>query len=152
MQDGSDDRVYAQHIGLRRLLLSIRELLATVGRAEDESWPAQQQADAVALLCDLERELGRHFALEERVGPLAAALRAAPHLAARSRGLMEEHAGLREEVAKLAALARTAGARAADWQQVELEFRAFASALVAHERLEDEIIWSAWTQDRGGGG
>ena len=143
--------LHAQHLGLTRLLPSLAQLLSSVAAAPEQEWPEQQERDAVTLLCNLERELGRHFALEEQEAPLEAAVRAAPHLDARAHGLPEEHGSLLARLTHVAALAREAGHSHRTWQQIEHEFRSFARALVDHERAENEIIWRAWSQDEGGG-
>lgn len=103
---------------------------------------------AMALLERLDRELPRHFAFEAGPGgSFAEALLRAPQLEARLASLREDHAPLREEVARLAGEARLAGTTPEAWAGVATRFRGFAAALRRHESAEDAVVAEALLTD-----
>jgi RNA polymerase-binding transcription factor DksA len=147
------ERVRSEHVGLRRLVRSLQKF---VERAADHDSGEREQAGAyraaLVLLGDLERELGKHFALEDLGGYLSAALAAAPHLSRKAAVLEGQHARFQEQVAKIVEQARSTGPGSAGWDAIDCDFQSFAAALLEHEQQEDGIIADSFLQDCGGGG
>lgn len=145
-------RVRSQHVGMRVLLGSLADLMAALADDRREmSARGPEYAAALTLLGDLERELDRHFHLEEQGGYLAEALAAVPQHARRAAVLVREHERFRKEVAVLLERARLAGAAPGTWQGILADFGEFRDSLLEHEEAENEIIAAAWLDDRGGG-
>jgi hypothetical protein len=137
-----------QHEVLRQTVETLRPVLeaAAAPGAGDET-----RSDARALLTLLARELPTHFAFEERVGVLAAAVAEAPHLARRADSLLRDHGRL----AKIAAAVRMRADRAEDacerWEWVRDAFALLHGELLEHERGEGRILQQAYLDDLGSG-
>lgn len=146
------ERLRAQHSGLRALLASIRELVS--GLCADERSRSETGGllgATLALMADLERELGRHFRLEEQGGYLMDALEVAPRHARRAAQLERQHERFRKEATELLERARLASRSSREWQAIQQDFQDFADALLEHEQAENEIIADAFLGDQGGG-
>lgn len=127
-------RILQQH---RELL----ELLARIERVLGER--SASVADAARLLGQLGDQLVKHFTLEEGDGYFSEALTQAPQLVARANDLLAQHP-------KMTAMARElAGAEPGPewWTETRRRYQAFVAELRAHERLEDQLLQQAYTQD-----
>jgi RNA polymerase-binding transcription factor DksA len=149
---GALDRLRSQHVGLRVLLGSIGQLVAELADpARGAAAKGGTLAATVTLLGDLERELARHFRLEEEGGYLAEVLSVAPRHSRRASTLAREHERFRKDVAVILERARQAGPSSPEWETIDAQLREFSEALLAHEEAENEIIADAWLDDHGGG-
>ncbi|MBW2268304.1 MAG: hemerythrin domain-containing protein [Deltaproteobacteria bacterium] len=145
--------VSAQHTDVRRLFASILDLVDGIAADDESSQGSSGRAGAaLTLLADLENELTRHFALEERGRFLAEAVAAAPHLTSRATALEAEHASLQRAAAEISEAARQAGRSHPSWRALRRRLGAFSLELLRHEDEENALIAHAWLDDEGGGG
>ena len=130
--------VFDDHKALKALLTRIDE---TLGQQETSV------AEATKLLNQLGDHLMSHFALEESGGYFTEAVLHAPHLAARSKALMEQHDRLLR--AARALIAPTDERTESWWEETRRRFVEFQQELLAHERNEDSLLQEAYVDDLG---
>jgi hypothetical protein len=104
-------------------------------------------AEATRLLNQLNDHLMSHFALEESGGYFTEAVLQAPHLAARSKTLMEQHDKLLR--AARALIAPTGKGADSWWEETCQRFAGFQQELLLHERSEDSLLQEAYVDDLG---
>lgn len=130
--------VFDDHKALKALLARIDETLtertATV-------------AEATRLLNQLNDHLMSHFTLEESGGYFTEAVLHAPHLAARSKALMDQHDKLLRAARTL--IAPTGEPSDSWWEETQRRFTGFQQELLLHERSEDSLLQEAYVDDLG---
>jgi hypothetical protein len=142
-------RVRWQHTGLREALRNTEEALGQLvdsGRSGHAGWAARRRT--WRRLASLERRLLAHFATEEAVDSLAAAVQDAPRYHARAAALRAQHPDLAAEMSRIRARAR--GSTSVEgWADVQLRFTSLAALLRAHEEAEDDIVYESLLDDLG---
>ena len=99
-------------------------------------------------LTSLERRLLAHFAAEEAVDNLAAAVQAAPRYHARAAALRAQHPDLAAEMSRIRAQAH-GSVNVEGWADVQSRFTSLAALLRAHEEAEDDIVYESLLDDLG---
>ena len=127
--------IFDDHKALKAMLATIDEALgqrkATV-------------AEVTRLLNQLGDHLMAHFALEESGGYFTEAILQAPHLAARSKTLMEQHDMLL--TAARALIAPTGTGADSWWEETCQRFAGFQRELLLHKRSEDSLLQEAYVR------
>jgi hypothetical protein len=130
--------VLDDHKALKALLAKIDE---TLGQRKGTV------AEATRLLNQLGDQLIGHFALEESGGYFTEAVLHAPHLAARSQLLMDQHGRLSAAAREL--VASTDKGAGVWWEETGNRFAGFQQELLLHERSEDSLLQEAYVDDLG---
>ena len=130
--------VFDDHKALKALLARIDETFAE---------RTATVAEATGLLNQLNDHLMSHFALEESGGYFTEAVLYAPHLAARSKALMDQHDKLLR--AARALIAPTDKRSDSWWDETRRRFVGFQQELLLHERSEDNLLQEAYVDDLG---
>ncbi len=143
------DEIAGHHKRLRQLLAALEEVIET--RAHDRESPLLATT-MLALLTDLEHELPLHFEAEERGGYFSDVLRVAPEMGRRLDKLKEEHADFTERSRRLLEYAHGAREGTRRWGEIEQLFNHLAEKLVAHERMENDLIQKLFMLDTGAPG
>ncbi len=136
----------SEHASLRSLAEGLERRLASLARA-GRSVDGAAETESRAALSVFRRQLVDHFAHEEEGGLLDLAAATAPRLADRIEGLRAQHDELR---ARVDALVDEAAADA--WERLAERFAALRGDLLEHERVENEMMQSAYLEDLGGRG
>ena len=134
--------IRVQHLGLRQLIRAIQDVI----HGTDAQGPSAE-AEALALLGDLARELPEHFALKEKGGYLTVALATAPRLRRLAKRLQRQHAELATSSHELVDLARAMQGQEGYWTDVGKRLQALAAQLSAHEKAEDTLVREAFADD-----
>jgi hypothetical protein len=133
--------IFDDHKALKALLAKIDE---TLGQRQ------ATVAEATRLLNQLGNHLMAHFALEESGGYFTEAVLHAPHLAGRSKALMDQHD--RFLTAARALIAPTGEGADSWWEETRRRFAGFQQELLRHERSEDSLLQEAYVDDLGSEG
>jgi hypothetical protein len=131
-----------EHAELKTLVESFTDVCRKTNRNQRE---VQTFADKLA------KAVAEHFALEERGGYFADAVRRAPHLQPTATELQAQHEPLLESLEALRALARLGVKSEAGWVRMQAELDQFADELLKHEAGERALLQRAYAQDIGAG-
>ena len=99
----------------------------------------------------LRDSLADHFEVEERDGYLAPALDVAPRFTRQASELQRQHQQFLEVLDRFIEQLQTCDSSIRCWQDARQEFEDFLDQLLEHERAENTIVQSAFTEDLGSG-
>jgi hypothetical protein len=127
----------------RQLLATLADIEARIARPHDT---IEWRHDLGRRVRELDRELARHFAVEERKGGFFEALRRHfPHLSPRIDARLAEHPGLLDRFAEVSRrLAAPAAAGARDLVDTLADLRRDLIALRLHESAENAMLQLAY--------
>jgi iron-sulfur cluster repair protein YtfE (RIC family) len=139
------EQALAEHRELQRMVGTLRERL---------SLPADEisEADYQAGLEDLKRlkaRLEAHFEQEEQGGYFDEAISRLPRIAPQAASLQKQHGEFVRVVSEILSPPQGRGTRHEHWRRMQTEFKQFARKLMAHERVEDEILGRAFNVEVG---
>ena len=97
------------------------------------------------------QSLAAHFEEEERDGYLAPALDVAPRFTQQASELQRQHQQFLEVLDRFIERLQTCDPSIRCWHDARQEFEGFLDQLLEHERAENTIVQSAFTEDLGSG-
>ena len=134
------EQLLAEHGELQRLLQRTHKALSA----------KQPSAERVAgLLTELEDRLECHFAHEEMEGYFAEIIAAAPWLATQVDALRKQHAEFLQALHRLGRHLDSPGRRPSWPEEMGVEFSAFLTRFVEHERSENRLLHETYNRDVG---
>jgi hypothetical protein len=138
-------KVAGEHRDLERRLNDLRDV---VRGAEAEPAIGQALLTAIELLTALREQMRLHFAEEVAGGAIEEAVGRLPRLAGQAAAIEREHPELLLRVNQTLELARQGATSIEQWKQVRSSIEAFASQMLAHEAIENQLLQVGFNEDQ----
>ena len=135
-----NEAIRREHAELRALLGQMSEILSA------RQVPLEE---VVRKLSSLRDQLDSHFRHEESEGFFEQIADHAPRLAGRIKGLCSEHVNMLDDLDELLEQVMQGDGSDGWWQFIAAAFHDLSKRLMEHERVENELLQRAYTDDIG---